>query len=974
MQKRFFITKIVTALFLLMLFSTTTFAEGPTKDTDGTYFVNANGTRVLDDWALYNGKWYHTNNQGKILTGFFTDNKTGKIYFLDTNDTANYGSMVANGLHVIDGYSYLFNADGSIMTANGISITDIGNGFAIDSTGKLYHNGQILQDISTNRSEFYSNEANAKNLAFNNYLLFTNNNLTPNVVGPGGFGPGVGTTGNVIGGGAASSGGGGGGGGGGGRKWTDPFTAEERTIVNEFKENYIKDGMSEFEIEMQIIQWMIENITYDFDNYLNSTIPSQSYESYGAIVNKKAVCDGYSKAFLKIAQDCGLTVARVSGQANGYGGWEGHSWNQIYLDGEWYNVDVTWEDPVPTNDYKFGDLRNDYINVPDAIFNVDHKGNGKNTCTATKYGDFAVTAYLKLGKVITDKDTYRDTITKSFKEEKVTGSIVAVPNWFNRNLKNILYSYGGYKYDDNRNHLLNTSDLEKTKVLNYIKKCLDENYEAVVITSTNSVDLNEYLDYIKHNINISDYKAFINFTDDHYCIISKSTITPSASDVSAPSDTQIKFYNPTKDTNKADLKTYLQNQINDFNSQTSTSKSYAGIVVNNGADMDFFTEEWISSNTNHTLKNIDMNIWQNGYGLISYRISLTKWSNSDTVYTDNNIDEIKTYLIDRFSSTSATADRRASFFVNKHIDMSFFTNDWIRANVNNGYNYEIYTHNYNSATNEIHILRIGASTVVIRNDADINTLKTHLINTFATTTRAYFYISTSMNLDFLTDEWAKTNVNNSYNYTFTTSTGYANSNYKYITARRQNMTSAMFGIASDSEIKLSIIATNSELDEIIEGDINTATNSDIFSNDNIENEDVILIATTSEMVNEDIEEIATESEVSNEELVETTTISKLEEEILETTIALETEESSYETFVALEPEEDIEEAINISEPEEDLAKSLSTSDTEDENIDEFKDTLDTESVETTEDTLINSNNVENDEIIMMDTDLETITN
>lgn len=60
----------------------------------------------------------------------------------------------------------------------------------------------------------------------------------------------------------------------------------------------------------------------------------------------------------------------VSGEGNGVGGWGGHAWNKIKLDGEWYHVDVTWEDPImngdPENGYGYGNLRNEYINITDS--------------------------------------------------------------------------------------------------------------------------------------------------------------------------------------------------------------------------------------------------------------------------------------------------------------------------------------------------------------------------------------------------------------------------------------------------------------------------------------------------------------------------------------------------------------------------------------------------------------------------------
>ena len=78
----------------------------------------------------------------------------------------------------------------------------------------------------------------------------------------------------------------------------------------------------------------------------------------------------------------------------------GHAWNKIKLDGEWYHVDVTWEDPImngdPENGYGYGNLRNEYINITDSKMAKDHRWTAKEpACKATKYGRSAVSKYMK---------------------------------------------------------------------------------------------------------------------------------------------------------------------------------------------------------------------------------------------------------------------------------------------------------------------------------------------------------------------------------------------------------------------------------------------------------------------------------------------------------------------------------------------------------------------------------------------------
>ena len=149
-------------------------------------------------------------------------------------------------------------------------------------------------------------------------------------------------------------------------KTSSETTSEVDHIIQEFKDTYISEGMSDFEKEMQIIQYMVENIEYTYDNYVAGTIPDISYTAEGALVKGRAVCDGYSKAFMEMAKACGPEAKRITGgagacyESDGLLGNINHAWNKVKLDGQWYHVDVTWEDPVSENSYGFGNLRGTY--------------------------------------------------------------------------------------------------------------------------------------------------------------------------------------------------------------------------------------------------------------------------------------------------------------------------------------------------------------------------------------------------------------------------------------------------------------------------------------------------------------------------------------------------------------------------------------------------------------------------------------
>lgn len=89
----------------------------------------------------------------------------------------------------------------------------------------------------------------------------------------------------------------------------------------------------------------VHNRLLELVEYQSGAPMSQS--AYSALVNGKTVCAGYARAFQYLMQQLGIPCYYCTG----YSG-ENHAWNIIYLYGEYYNVDLTWDDTEPAT-YKF---------------------------------------------------------------------------------------------------------------------------------------------------------------------------------------------------------------------------------------------------------------------------------------------------------------------------------------------------------------------------------------------------------------------------------------------------------------------------------------------------------------------------------------------------------------------------------------------------------------------------------------------
>lgn len=96
----------------------------------------------------------------------------------------------------------------------------------------------------------------------------------------------------------------------------------------------------EYAKALYIHDYLIDSITYDSE-------ADYRHSAYGAIVEGRAVCDGYSAAFQYLMNRLEIPSGRVYGKIVGRKeeNESGHAWNYIKLKGDFYFVDVTWDDP-----------------------------------------------------------------------------------------------------------------------------------------------------------------------------------------------------------------------------------------------------------------------------------------------------------------------------------------------------------------------------------------------------------------------------------------------------------------------------------------------------------------------------------------------------------------------------------------------------------------------------------------------------
>ena len=110
-------------------------------------------------------------------------------------------------------------------------------------------------------------------------------------------------------------------------------------IKNSILQNITGDTYKDI---LYIHDYLVENVEYD-KNYESIG----SYSTYGALIDKKCVCEGYAKTLKYLLNVANIPCEMVQGQATSSNGeTESHAWNIVYLNGKWYYIDTTWDDPI----------------------------------------------------------------------------------------------------------------------------------------------------------------------------------------------------------------------------------------------------------------------------------------------------------------------------------------------------------------------------------------------------------------------------------------------------------------------------------------------------------------------------------------------------------------------------------------------------------------------------------------------------
>ena len=137
---------------------------------------------------------------------------------------------------------------------------------------------------------------------------------------------------------------------------------------------------NDFEREEYINNYIIDNCRYDEEAAENNDVQGNENDAYGVFVDGKAVCEGYSKAFQILCNKADIDCIQLMGIVDS----DNHVWNCVKIGGDWYQIDVTWDD---VDDFIYDS--HEYFNLTDSLMYEEHT-------LSPKYSEIDAESFLNL--------------------------------------------------------------------------------------------------------------------------------------------------------------------------------------------------------------------------------------------------------------------------------------------------------------------------------------------------------------------------------------------------------------------------------------------------------------------------------------------------------------------------------------------------------------------------------------------------
>ena len=192
----------------------------------------------------------------------------------------------------------------------------------------------------------------------------------------------------------------------------DKYTSVDSIVKSAVAECNSKTDGSEYEKALWLHDWLLDQLEYD------KTLKWSSAES--ALTRGLGTCQSYESAYAKLLTAAGIENSETRDT------YDGHTWNAMKLDGQWYQTDCTWDDSSD-NWYSF-DQRHLYFGLTDELMAIAHPGHSKIYTTddyKTRSTSLADNYFVRAGDASKWAKAYADRIQKNLDAGKKEFEIAA---------------------------------------------------------------------------------------------------------------------------------------------------------------------------------------------------------------------------------------------------------------------------------------------------------------------------------------------------------------------------------------------------------------------------------------------------------------------------------------------------------------------------------------------------------------------
>lgn len=372
------------------------------------------------------------------------------------------------------------------------------------------------------------------------------------------------------------------------------------------------DG-SEYAKALWLHDWLLDQLEYD------NTLKWSSAES--ALTRKLGTCQSYESAYAKILTAAGIENSETRDT------YDGHTWNAMKLDGQWYQTDCTWDDSSD-NWYSF-DQRHLYFGLTDELMAIAHPGHSKiytKDDYNTRSTSLADNYFVRTGDAAKWAKAYSDRIQKNLDAEKTEFEITADNSSYPPSISGIQNGIIAYAINqlawttDKAAVTLNATGSAKsfTFTAEYASKSPAVSLYGRSITLKDNIDVNYYMEmsdsvfehdaYLEFKIGGQTYK--INASDaaevnENGKTLYKFSCPVNAAQMSDTIETRIVIDNNTKEEYSYSVKEYASELLSKSNEYPAETVKLVKALLNYGTAAQTFFKYNTDNPANGILSDAD---------------------------------------------------------------------------------------------------------------------------------------------------------------------------------------------------------------------------------------------------------------------------------------------------------------------------------------------------------------------------------